>query len=173
MSALIHVPTIETPLLVGSTINDAIIQLSQLNLNAKVITQKIDPYCPTGTIISQTPKPGNKIKPNQSIFLVITKQPDKPIAPDICGLNIEQVKNILENQGLKAKFFHIYSQYPKNTCIAQWPNSHEFFNQTKNNCLIVYVSGNQENIKILPDFRNQQINLVKEKLSNKQYRIYD
>lgn len=166
MSGIIHVPTIETPLIVGSTINDAIIQLSQLNLNAKVINQKIDPDCQEGTIISQTPKPGSRIKPNQSIFLVITKQPDKPIAPNICGLNIDQAKSMLEKQGLKAKFFYIYSQYPKDTCIAQWPNGHDTFNQTKNNCLIAYISANQENLKILPDFRTLDINLIKEKLSS-------
>lgn len=61
------------PNFVGKTLNQAIKVASDNNLNLRISAEKEDSQLPEGTIISQIPN-RQKIKPNQSIYLVISKK---------------------------------------------------------------------------------------------------
>src|SRR5476649_323079 len=72
---------IETPTVVGKTLQEACTILSHHTLNSRLIALKEDPLLPDSTIISQTPQAGQKIKPNQAVFIVASMQPQKNSAP--------------------------------------------------------------------------------------------
>ena len=86
--ALLHPqPIIKTPALIGKTLDQAILILSQANLNLRIVGQKEEAQLPEGTIISQTPAPGSSIKEHQALYVTIAKKPVPQAMPSLCRKN--------------------------------------------------------------------------------------
>ncbi|GAG41516.1 unnamed protein product, partial [marine sediment metagenome] len=112
---------LEAPPLVGKQLQDAVAQLSGKNLNIRLIAQKEDPDLPGGTILSQSPAAGQKIKPHQAIHAVISKKPEKIIAPNLINKSKEVIDRELAALGLRSKIHFLPSNRPINSCITQHP----------------------------------------------------
>ncbi len=55
-----------------------------------------------GTVISQNPSPGTKVKVNRAIFLTINAiNPEKINMPNVVGVSVRQAEAVLEGYGLK------------------------------------------------------------------------
>lgn len=140
---------IETPSIIGLSLGPAIEVLSSVKLNPKILAYKEDNSLPTGTIVSQSPLPGQKVKPNQSIFLVATKQTTILVSPDFIGADINYIKEKSSDLGINNKIFNLEGNKPENTCIAQ--NAED---------LIIYNSSGETPIRIMPNLIKQNLQEV-------------
>lgn len=157
LSFIFKSKTINTPALMGKSINKAITILSDQNLNIRIVGTKPDADLPEGTIISQTPTAGSKIKENQTMYVVIAKKPAAIIAPDLKNKTIISAQKIAQDLGITIKHHSIPSEAPKDHCIAQLPSAG---NELENNTMTVYVSTTENKPVIMPSFKNLPVEQV-------------
>jgi beta-lactam-binding protein with PASTA domain len=61
-----------------------------------------DPDKPKGSILSQDPYPGSRVKHNRMVYLTIVSLiPEKTSMPDLKDLTLRQAQSMLESSGLK------------------------------------------------------------------------
>ena len=150
MNHLFHVPEFATPSVVGKNIHEAFAIVSAYNLNARLLEEKEDPYLPAGTVISQTPQAGQKIKPYQSLFVLLSKKPSQIHAPHCLHKTDSDIVSLLQTHKIRAKIYILPSIYPKGLCFAQIPLPQE---PIEDSMLTLYVSGGNKKPIIWPDFR--------------------
>lgn len=144
----------ETPIVVGKTLQEACTILARQNLNSRLIALKEDPLLPDGTIISQTPQAGQKIKPNQAVFIVASTQPEKNSAPDYVQKPLSEFEPELAAQNIRAKIYSVPSTAQSGICIAQWPEADL---PLENNKMILYVSQTINKPIIIPNVKNKPV----------------
>lgn len=164
LSFFYAIPELETPCVVGKPLNKAIAILSDNNLNARLLAEKEDPDLPDYTIVSQTPREYAKIKAHQSVFLVVTRQPDKPKSPHLLGESIDTIRKKIASSALRCTYHYLESIYPKGQCIAQFPAPHE---PLEDGSLLCYISKEPKKMVIWPDFRGKSIEIVQAFLQEK------
>lgn len=113
--------TIQTPCLIGKTVQQSLEILTHSQLNTRLIKEKEDPDLPEGMVLDQTPKPGQHIKPHQTIFLVASKHPAQKSTPQITGLFENEIKQLLKKERIRFKLFGLEVPHPEGLCIAQIP----------------------------------------------------
>lgn len=158
MKILMRESNVVMPSLIGLSLGPAIEQLSSVKLIPKILAYKEDNSLPTGTIISQSPLPEQKVKPNQSVFLVATKHSAVKVSPNFIGENISIMKEKSAELNIDNKFFGLESEKPEDIIIAQNPHD-----------LIAYYSVGDTPIRIMPNLENQNLQETLDWL--KQYNI--
>jgi len=149
MHHLFHIPEFTVPSVVGKNIHEAFAILSRHNLNGRLLEEKEDPYLPAGTVISQTPQAGQKIKPYQSLFMLLSKKPSHINAPHCLHKTNSQITTLLQEQKIRSKIYLLPSIYPKGLCFAQIPLPQEPIDNTM---LTLYISDGSKKPIIWPDF---------------------
>ena len=147
------------PCLVGKSLYEAVGILSENNLNPRLMAEKEDPDLPAGTVISQSPRTHQKIKPHQSVFLLLSKKPPAQFAPSLVHMPTDSITQKLTGSGLRNKNYALPSHYPKNSCITQIPNTQE---PLEKNTVTLYISAGTDKPVIWPDFINKPLEQVKE-----------
>jgi beta-lactam-binding protein with PASTA domain len=72
------------------------------NYQFNVIDSIFDADKPKGSILSQDPFPGAKVKKNRMVYLTITSMvPEKTTMPELRDLTLRQAQTMLESSGLK------------------------------------------------------------------------
>jgi beta-lactam-binding protein with PASTA domain len=142
--------SINTPALIGLDIATACYQLSENNLNLRVIGQKEDPDLPPNIIIQQTPGPGQKIKPNKSIFCHITKQPEPNIAPNLINKPIAQLPQ--SNNGDSRVVTYCVPGTCDGICVGQIPSPNCVLHDNK---VIALVAKSNASIALFPNLLGQ------------------
>ena len=72
------------------------------NYRFMVIDSLFDPDKPKGSILTQDPFPGAKVKKDRTIYLTVTSfVPEKTTMPDLKDLTLRQAQTMLESAGLK------------------------------------------------------------------------
>jgi beta-lactam-binding protein with PASTA domain len=153
--ALQHVYRIDqlaAPNLIGKQLPDAVAQLSDDNLNIRLIDQKEDPDLPQGTILSQTPAAGQKVKPHQAIHVVISKQQQKKVCPLLLGKNTTEIQTELADLKIRNKSYPVASNQPINTCVAQFPSVGQVLDDPR---VITYISAGDKKPVLMPNFKNK------------------
>ncbi len=158
-------PLITMPSLIGIPIQDAIVILSNNNLNARVLTQKEDDDLPVGTILGQTPYANQRIKAGQSVFLVISKKSVVPQMPSFLHKSPNEISSMLEQSQLITKQYTIECESPANLCIAQHPKP----GASGDKINILYICVGQSPIVLLPSLKNRSCSQTVEFF--KQYNI--
>lgn len=154
---LTRTETIRVPSVVGLHMNEAIKILSTDLLNVRILAEKEDPDLHEGTILSQNPEPGQRVKTHQSIFLVITKKPAKARAPQLRGLICEQAQTKAAQAGITLKTISFESPFPKDRVIAQSVLPER---EVKNKSLMVYCSEGSTPLRIFPDLKGRSVDEV-------------
>ena len=149
-----HVNSFKTPALVGQSLQPAIATLSAHNLNVCLITQKEDPDLPQGTILSQTPQAGQVIKPHQSVYIVISKKPQKIAAPLLINKSHTIINKELDALGIRNKTYYLTSNRPCHSCIAQLPAAGI---QLEENKIITYFSGGNDRPALIPNLKGKSV----------------
>jgi beta-lactam-binding protein with PASTA domain len=73
-----------------------------INYQFNVIDSIFDPDKPRGSILSQDPFPGAKVKKNRMVYLTVTSMvPEKTAMPELRDLTLRQAQSMLESAGLK------------------------------------------------------------------------
>ncbi len=120
---VISTPTISVPKLVGLSIKDAVKITGDLNLILKIKEEVQDPTQPEGYIISQDPPPGQKIREQNPIEVVIATRSLSKIIPNVVGLSIYKAEEILSEKGLDiVRKAYVYDEIvDEDTIISQFP----------------------------------------------------
>lgn len=161
-----RVAQLDTPAIIGKQLQQAVAELSDNNLNLRLIAQKEDPDLPQGTILSQTPAPGQKIKPHQALYVVISKQPEKIAAPLLLNKHDNAIQKELEALGIRNKTYRLPSNRPSGTCIAQLPTPG---NQVADEKITTYLSAGNNRPSLVPNLKGKPAPEVLEFLQ--QYKI--
>ncbi len=149
-----HIAELETPCVVGKKLGQAFTILSNHHLAIHLLDQKEDADLPDGTVLSQIPAPGQLVKPRQTVFLALSKQPPQPIAPCLYGKQLDEIERQVRAAKLRLKTYFLESVYPTNQCIAQIPGPDE---PVPDKIMIAYISkGNAKHI-IWPDFTGKSL----------------
>jgi len=147
------------PSLIGKTVHDVVLILSENQLNMRIINQKSSSEVLPGTILSQSPAPYEKIKAHQSVFVVLSKYPPVAMVPDLRTQLLDAANNMATSLGVRTICYRLSSLYPTNQCIGQMPSAHE---QMDGNTIMLYVSDGISRPIIWPDFKNKLIGDVLE-----------
>lgn len=151
---LLSAPTLEVPSLIGNNITNAVKMLCHANLNLRIITQKEDNDLPDGTIISQNPRSGHTIKPNQAIYCVISCKSQTKSAPNLVNQTTEQIAEVAKKEGIRLKKIFLESKYPSGVCIGQIPKAGHPL-EHKN--LLVYISVPNDTKVLFPDLQGRLV----------------
>jgi len=129
----------------------------------KILTQKEEPDLPQGTILSQTPKSGSQIKPNNNIYVVVSKKPYRTTCPYLINTKKDDLTRKLGEKNIRNKSYLVPSNSPANSCIAQFPSPGTFL---KKNNIITYLSSGNKKPVLLPNFRNKNLKEILDFLEN-------
>lgn len=156
-------PIIPAPDLVGKEILQASKICSQQKLNLRIIGEKEIADATPGTIIKQNPLPQKQIKTHQSLFIVITKQPDPVVAPDLLNKHHDEIELLCKEHGIKNRVYFLPGNYPAGKCFAQMPLPGKVLEGKKMSC---YICTGKENQYLFPDFTNTNLHDVADFLQN-------
>ena len=145
------VDTLVMPRLVGRHLQEAVRMLSDQNLNIRIVEEKETTEVPEGTILSQIPLEGQKIKPYQSIFLVLSQRSSTTLAPIIQGLSETEAVQLAHERQLDIKRYRIFSSAPIDMCIAQVPGRSLPLTSRK---IIAYISAGEQPYRLMPNFKH-------------------
>lgn len=157
MRFIYHTNEIETPSLIGMQLPDAFAMLSAHNLYPRILQEREDSDLPSGTILSQTPAPKTQIKPQQSVFLIISKPAPLPRAPLCINASKKTITTQTQARKIRAKLYQLPSIYPLDHAFAQYPGA----NQIVNDSMIIYVSSGTRKPVILPNFKDLTVQEAK------------
>lgn len=149
--------TITAPALVGKPIDKAVTLLSDHNLNVRIVGTKSDTDLPEGTIVSQTPTAGLKIKENQTMYVVVAKKPAALLSPDLKGKTLSAAHHIAQDLCITLKSHAIPCDSSPDNCIAQFPAAGQ---ELENNNLIVYISTSSSKPVIMPQCKDMLVTEV-------------
>jgi len=145
------------PSLIGKHISHAAQLLAHQHLNLRIIECKTDDQLPDGTIMSQSPTASTSIKPNQSVYCVLSQRPAKPKAPLFIGTTKQAALTQLQSLGIKSRIYYQQSLYPTDTCIAQYPAAQNVLEEMH---MTLYIAHNTKPI-IVPNFKDVSVEDVK------------
>jgi beta-lactam-binding protein with PASTA domain len=148
LNFLFTVESFPTPHLVGLPLDQAVKLVAQKNLNLRIITEKPDQDLPNHTVISQSPT-SHTIRPNQTMYVVISQKPAAKVAPKLIGETSDQINQIASNQNLQIKTYHLPNSQTKETCFAQTPADKQPLNNSK---MTAYLSSGPNNLVVMPNF---------------------
>lgn len=157
ISLLIKQPSLQTPAITGKTLDQAVVLLSEANLNIRVVGQKEEAQLPEGTILTQTPAPGTKIKEQQALYVTISKKISPRALADFIGQQEADAVAALEKLSLHAKVYKVASELPHGTIIAQCPQAG---NPVTDNTVILYSALSPDKSLLMPNFKNRPLDEV-------------
>jgi beta-lactam-binding protein with PASTA domain len=163
-----HTKDISTPNFVGKSVQYAIQKSSDLGLNIRLLREKIDPDIKEGIILEQIPRPVHTIKPNQYVFLTISKHPKGILTPSVLGDNQKSISDYCRKLGIRSKIFWLQSHYPKNFCVAQFPQHMQILDSRP---LISYISSGNNKLVVFPNLKNKPVVVVRDFLENEGVKV--
>jgi eukaryotic-like serine/threonine-protein kinase len=95
----------------GLNYKDLVGSADYKNYQFSVIDSLFDADKPKGSVLTQDPFPGAKVKKNRMVYMTITSVvPEKTTMPDLRDLTLRQAQTMLESAGLKlGKLIYIRS----------------------------------------------------------------
>ncbi len=150
--------TFQAPALQGQSLKDALSTLLKYPIKLRIIDCVEEPALPDGTIISQHPQPGQKLKLYQPVGIIISKKPPLRSAPNFQNLDAQAIAKQARDLGIRLKMYNCQSNtYPVGRCIAQYPIAHA---PMEHKTLILYISSGRSPIRLMPSLCNKPYGLV-------------
>lgn len=145
-----------TPPLIGKQLYDACTILSEKRLNIRILAEQEEPSLSPGIIMNQMPAAGQKIKPQQSVFLVISRQPPTAQTPQLMGNVRAEIEKIAAKNHLTIQYQYVPNALPKDYCIAQQPSPDTPLTQK----ITCYLADGKPFPVIFPNFINRPVDEV-------------
>ncbi|MGH2767596.1 MAG: Stk1 family PASTA domain-containing Ser/Thr kinase, partial [Actinomycetota bacterium] len=119
-------PAVEVPDVVGKAVGDAQRILAFHGLRSMVERDEFHDTIPPGAVISQDPEDGRKEPEGTTVFIVLSRGPERVPIPDLTGKTEAEAAKLLEavqlSVGLKTSEF---SDAPEGTVVRQEPAPQE------------------------------------------------
>jgi beta-lactam-binding protein with PASTA domain len=118
---------VTVPNLVGSSLADAGMILTQAELNLRHEGNRFDGSVPPDLIAGQTPVAGTVLKKGRSVRVWTSLGPERRVVPRIEGESLQSAQLILEQEGLTlGRVVEVHSEaYAPDSVIAQNPAPYE------------------------------------------------
>lgn len=119
--------TVEVPDLKGKTVFEANDILTKKGLFLKVEGEDYDPVIVPGSVVRQDVPPGNQVKEQRGIKVLLSRGPKVWSIPQVSGMSLEEAEQAIAGSGLRIeKVIRLHSDTAeKDRIIAQRPNSDE------------------------------------------------
>jgi len=164
LDLFLHHSYTTTPNVIGYSLSEAISLISSQNLNVRVLSHKEDEYSKEETILSQNPSPTSSIRPQQTVFLIVSCKKAQPKTPDCVKKDYEILKSELVERNINHKVYYVQSNHPSGTCIAQTPKPGT---ELSSEYLILYISKkSNHSLVLLPSFKERSVEEVTNFLKN-------
>lgn len=109
------------PLLIGKTALETLSILSEYHLIPSIIAYKEKSGLPPGTILEQTPAWKSPVKERQSVYLVLSQEPNIIPPPDLIEKNKEQIDTLIQESSYTIKYLFAPHPFIKpNNCFATY-----------------------------------------------------
>lgn len=156
------------PQIVGKSLTEGMKILSGYKINGRILAEKEDGDLPEGTILEQKPS-NSKIKPYQSVHLIISKKPSIKSTPDFSQKYVAEIKRELLESGQKCRTYYFKSTLPRGIILSQNPQP----NAPQANRVDLFVSSGSSNLYVMPNLKNKDLAEVIEflDLNNVKYSI--
>lgn len=115
-----RVAGVAAPNLAGIDVDTARVRLAQDRLSLTVSEQRFSPSA-AGMVLSQTPAPGSKLKPGDSISVVVSAGSEQFPLPSVVGDGLLLARGLLETRGLEVRVESQPSQQPSDTVLLSNP----------------------------------------------------
>ena len=159
---------VPTPNVIGKPLAQSIQILSQERLGVRLLTQREEPTLPEATVLDQLPRPGQHMRPNQTVFVTIsTKQPPLE-TPDWWGKRIKDITPLLEKRGLQYNIVQLQSGYPQGMCVAQVPTAGQ---PMVVKTVTLFISLGNPALAVMPSFQGLKVPAFEKLLEQKDIRV--
>ncbi|MFH1337122.1 MAG: PASTA domain-containing protein, partial [Candidatus Zixiibacteriota bacterium] len=113
------------PSLVDLNLQQADSILAQYDLQLQIMAEETDPSKEPGTIISQIPAPGTKIKEGRMVKVKVSKAEEAVIVPQLKGISVRQAELLLAQASLQLGEVSWVSSdsFPRDVVIENIPSS--------------------------------------------------
>ena len=99
------------PDIVGKNIKNATKELEEADLKIRIMSEKEDEEVESGTILSQNPDAGIKLRKGEEVSVVVSKQPENITdIPDVVGKSLDEAKKLIEDKKLKHSVKYKFSK---------------------------------------------------------------
>ena len=159
---------LDTPNIIGKTLQASMNDLSKNGLSVRLLREQEDPDLPEGIVLNQIPRPNQKVRPNQHVFVTISKKPKEILTPEFWGQNQKYINLNSTKLGIHSKIFWLKSLYTANTCIAQYPQPDQELTQRK---LITYLSLGGETLFVVPNLKDCIVSDLKERFNKENIKV--
>ena len=164
LDLFLHHSHTTTPHVLGLPLSEALSRISSKNLNVRLLSYKEDEQAKEETVLSQNPSPGSSIRPQQTVFLIVSCKKARPQTPACIGKQYETLTAKLAEQKISHKVQYVPSNHPSGTCIAQIPEAET---ELPSQPLILYVSQKIDDpLVLLPSFKGRSAQEVVPFLKN-------
>jgi len=160
--------TLYVPNIIGKSLQQGMIILSEKGLSLRLLREQEDADLPQGVVLDQIPKPQQKIRPSQNIFVTISKKPKPVLTPDFLGQHHTLIAKEVLKKSIQSRVFWLKSFYPANTCIAQYPQPNKTLETGK---VLVYLSQGSESLFVVPDLKHCLVSDVLKKIDTENVEI--
>jgi serine/threonine-protein kinase len=113
-------PTVDVPLVVGKSRDDAVATLTNAGLEPKVF--EVASNRPVGTVTGQDPAGGQTVNKGSAVRINVSSGPAAVSVPDVIGLQYADAKASLENEGFSVQRRDVDSDEDAGTVVDQSPS---------------------------------------------------
>ncbi len=115
-------PAIATvPDLRRQTQNTAVQELERANLEMEVRTSLVHPSVPKGSVLTQSPLPGQEVAPGSVVEVILSAGADRRPVPAVQRLSREQATRALESFGFQIVITEVQDSFPAGSVVAVNP----------------------------------------------------
>lgn len=153
--------TVDVPVLTNLTMVEANDALSRAGLYLKVEGEDFDSAIPAGRIVRQDVPPGNKVKEQRAIKVVISKGPRVLSLISLAGMTLPDAEAALLQQGLRiGRTIYVHADnVEKGRIVAQKPEPDE---KLSDQITVLVSLGPHEVSYFCPDFIGKPLEQAKE-----------
>lgn len=156
------------PNITGKSLQNSLYILSNKSLNLNMLKELIVTDLPEGTVLSQVPAAGSKVKKNQNIFVTVSKKPKAFKVPDFLELDSKKINEQSSKLSLSPRFYWLETFYPVNNCVAQTPRPDQNLDNKK---IILYISKGLNSFYIVPNLKNCSLESLNEYLDSEKVNL--
>jgi len=102
---------------------DAIERLEDEGFDTRV--RRIANEAPEGTVFAQDPRGGAELEEGETVTIDVSAGTNQVDVPNVVGLPFDQAQERLEDAGLRARRFRVFSEEPPGVVVAQDPQAGE------------------------------------------------
>lgn len=154
MHMLTPMPEMSMPSLMGMPLEQALITLSDLDINVRITDTKESAQTTPGSILMQTPAAKTRIKKGQTVYCVLAKKPAEQQTPLLIGKTKKEILALLDQRAIHPKIYYLDFQAPQDSCFAQSPTAGTIMHHQT---IIIYLSSGKKKPVIWPSFAQKPV----------------